>query len=110
MALERLQLQAQCHVQLVTLLHLIAFRYWRNFRNDKDDTCPSKHVQCAIRKRMVAVHAWKPISKRPMGRPKIRWEIDSRKDIWRLKVPNWKTFVQDRRRWKEVVDKAKTLH
>jgi len=28
----------------------------------------------------------------------------------RLKVPNWKTFVQDRRRWKEVVEKAKTLH
>jgi hypothetical protein len=25
-------------------------------------------------------------------------------------VPNWKTFVQDRRRWKEVVEKAKTLH
>jgi len=28
----------------------------------------------------------------------------------RLKVPNWKTLVQDRRRWKEVVGKAKTLH
>jgi len=25
-------------------------------------------------------------------------------------VPNWKTLVQDRRRWKEVVGKAKTLH
>jgi len=54
-----------------------------------------------------AIHAWKPISKRPMGRPKIRWENDV-KDIQRLKVPNWKTFVQDR--WKEVVEKAKTLH
>ena len=32
------------------------------------------------------------------------------KDIQRLTVPNWKTFVQDGRRWKEVVGKAKTLH
>ena len=27
-----------------------------------------------------------------------------------LKVPNWKTLVQDIRRWKELVEKAKTLH
>ena len=57
-----------------------------------------------------AVYFWKPISKRPTGRPKIGWEDDVTKDIQRLKVPNWKTFVQDRRRWKEVIEKAKTLH
>jgi len=45
-----------------------------------------------------------------MGRPKIRWEDDIKKDIQKLKVPKWKTFAQDRRRWKEVVEKAKTLH
>ena len=61
--------------------------------------------------RMVkAIYSWKPISKRPKGRPKIRWEDDVKKDIQRLKVPNWKTLVQDRRRGKEVVEKAKTLH
>ena len=60
--------------------------------------------------RMVkTIHSWKPISKRPMGRPKIRWEVDVKKDILRLKVPNWETLVQDRRRWKEVVEKVKTL-
>ena len=60
--------------------------------------------------RMVkAIYSWKPISKRPTGRPKIRWE-DVKKDIQRLKVPNWKTLVQDRRRWKEVVGRAKILH
>jgi len=57
-----------------------------------------------------AIHSWKPISKRPMGRPKICWEDDVKKDIQKLKVPNWKTLVQDRRRWKEVAEKAKTLH
>jgi hypothetical protein len=35
---------------------------------------------------------------------------DGRKDIQKLKVPNWKTLVQDRRRWMELVEKAKTLH
>jgi hypothetical protein len=61
--------------------------------------------------RMVkAIHSWKPISRRPIGRPKIRWEDDVRKDIQKLKVPNWKVLVQDRRRRKELVERAKTLH
>jgi hypothetical protein len=25
-------------------------------------------------------------------------------------VPNWRTLVQDRRRWKELVENAKTFH
>ena len=57
--------------------------------------------------RMVkAIHAWKPISKRLMGRSKICWEDDFKKDMQGLKLSNWKTLVQDRRRWKEVVGKA----
>jgi len=47
--------------------------------------------------------------KRPTGRPKTRWEDDVRKDIEKSKVPNWKILVQDRR-WKELVEKAKSLH
>ena len=31
-------------------------------------------------------------------------------DIQKSKVPNWKTPVQGRRRWKELVEKDKTLH
>jgi len=61
--------------------------------------------------RMVkAIHAWKPISNRPIWRPNIRWEDGVKKDIQRLKVPNWKILVQDRRRWNEVAGKAKTMH
>jgi len=60
------------------------------------------HIERMQETRLVeAIHAWKPISKRPTGRPKIRWEDDVKKDIQRLKVPNWKTLVQNRRRWKE---------
>jgi hypothetical protein len=60
--------------------------------------------------RMVkAIHSWKPISKRPTGRPKTRWEVDVKKDIQKLRVPNRRTLDQDRRRWKELVE-AKSLY
>ena len=32
-----------------------------------------------------AIHVWKPISKRPMGRPKIRWEDDVKKRYTEVK-------------------------
>jgi hypothetical protein len=57
-----------------------------------------------------AIHSWKHISKSPTGRPKTRLEDDVKKDIQKLKVPNWRTLVQNRRRWKELDEKAKTLH
>jgi len=41
--------------------------------------------------------------------PKV-WGDDVKKYIQRLKAPNWNTFVQETGRWKEVVEKAKTLH
>ena len=60
--------------------------------------------------RMVkAIYSWKPISRRPTGTPKTRWGDDVRKDIQKIKVPNWKTLAQDRRRWKDLVEKARTL-
>jgi hypothetical protein len=69
------------------------------------------HIERIQETRMVkTIHSWKPISKRPTGRSKTRWEDDVKKDIQKLKVPYWKTLVQDRKRWKELVDKAKALH
>jgi hypothetical protein len=69
------------------------------------------HIERTQETSMVkAIHSWKPISERPIGRLKTRREDDVKKDIQKLKVPNWKTLVQDRRRWKELVEKAKTLH
>jgi len=68
------------------------------------------HIERMQETRMVkAICSWKPISKRPMGRPKIRWEDDVKKDMQKSKVPNWKNLVQDRRRWKDVVEEAKIL-
>jgi len=56
-----------------------------------------------------AIYSWKSISRRLTGRPKTRWGDDVRKDIQKIEVPNWKTLAQDRRRWKELGEKAKTL-
>ena len=69
------------------------------------------HVERMQGTRMVkAIYSWYPISSRPIGRPKTRWMDDIRKDMQKLKVPNWKTLTQDRRGWKEkLVEKAKTV-
>jgi len=56
-----------------------------------------------------AIYSWKPISRRPIGRPKTRLVNDVRKDIQKLKVPNWKTLAKDRGRRRELVEKVKTL-
>jgi len=56
-----------------------------------------------------AIYSWKSISRSSIGRPKTRWVDDVRKDTQKLKVPNWKTLAQDRRRWKELGEKTKTL-
>ena len=68
------------------------------------------HIERMQGMRMVkAIYSSKPISRRPIGRPKTRWVDDVREDVQKLKVSHWKTLAQDRRRWKELVEKAKTL-
>ena len=61
------------------------------------------HIEIMQETRMVkAIPSWKPISKRPTGRPKIRWEDDVKKHVQRLKVPNWKTLSrieEDGKKW-----------
>ena len=36
------------------------------------------------------IKRWKPMSKRPIGRPKLRWENDVLEDIKSMNVRNWK--------------------
>jgi len=43
------------------------------------------HIERMQDTRMVkAIHAWKPNSKRPTGRPKIRWEDDVGRPLSRI--------------------------
>jgi hypothetical protein len=46
------------------------------------------HIERMQGTRMVkAIYSWKPISRRPIGRPKTCWVDGVRKDIQKLKVP-----------------------
>ena len=52
---------------------------------------------------------WKPSTKRPVGRPKSRWEDDVRSDLRKMKLIKWVEQVQDLLKWKNIVEKAKTV-
>ena len=47
------------------------------------------------------IKRWKPLSKRPIGRPKARWENDVLEDIRNMNVHNWKKMAQNRDSWKK---------
>jgi hypothetical protein len=53
------------------------------------------------------IHKWKPFTGRPVGRPKS--EDDVRNDPKKMKIIKWTGQVQDRLKWKGIVEKAKTL-
>jgi len=69
------------------------------------------HVQRMPDTRTVKkIFKWNPVTKRSQGRPKYRWEDNVKQDICQMKVKNWITCVQDRGKWKDVVEKAKTFN
>jgi len=53
------------------------------------------------------IFKYKPLTK---GRPKYRWEDNSKQDICQMKIKKWIACVQDRGKWKEVVEKGKTFN
>ena len=55
------------------------------------------------------IKRWKPMSRRPIGRPKTRWEDDILEDIKSMNVPNLMKVVQNRNSWEKVVQQARTL-
>jgi hypothetical protein len=55
------------------------------------------------------IHKWKPFTGRPVGRPKSRWEDDVRNDLKKMKLIEWAEQVQDCLKWKDIIEKAKTL-
>jgi len=56
------------------------------------------------------IKRWKPMSKRPIGRPKTRWENDVLEDIRNMNVRNQKKMAQNRDSWKKAVEQARTLY
>jgi hypothetical protein len=43
------------------------------------------------------------------GKIKIRWENDIKEDLRIMKINNWTECIQDRVKWKEIVEKAKSF-
>jgi len=56
------------------------------------------------------IKRWNPMSKRPIGRPKTRWEDDVLEDIKSINICNWKKVAQNGDSWKKVVEQARTLY
>jgi len=56
------------------------------------------------------IKRWKPMSKRPIRRPKTRWEDDVLEDIRSVNISKWKKVAQHRDRWKKVVEQARNLY
>jgi len=67
------------------------------------------YIECQKREWFKKVYKWKPMLTKPLGRPKIRWEVDIRNDTKKLKINKWTSCIQDRNNWKLYVEKAKTL-
>jgi len=55
------------------------------------------------------IYKWKPSTIRTVGRHKSRWEDDVTNDQRKMKVIKWVEQVQDRLKWKNIVEKAKAL-
>jgi len=55
------------------------------------------------------IHKWKPFTRRPIGRPKFIWEDGVRNDLKKMKIIKWTEQVQDRLKWKDIVEKVKNL-
>jgi len=54
------------------------------------------------------IFKWNPLTTRPRGRPKHRWEDSIIEDLGQMKIKNWITCVQDTAKWKVVIEKVKT--
>ena len=48
------------------------------------------------------------IGTRRRGRPRKRWTDSVKEDVNKLNVGSWKKVAEDRARWREVVQSAKT--
>jgi len=72
---------------------------------------PLGHVELIAEDNNVQkIMRWKPMSKRPIGRPKTCSEDDVLEDIKSMNVRNRKKVVQNRDSWKKLVEQARTFH
>ena len=69
------------------------------------------HVERVAEDNIVQkIKRWKPMSKRPIGRPNTHWEDDVLEDIKSINIRNWKKVAQNRDSWNKVDEQARTLY
>jgi hypothetical protein len=56
----------------------------------------------------TSIHKRKPYATGPKGRARARWEDDVRNDLRKMGVSNWKQTMQERNKWKGIIEQAKT--
>jgi hypothetical protein len=56
------------------------------------------------------IKRWKPTSKRPIGRPKMRWKDNVFEDVKSMNVRSWKNAAQNRDSWKKVLERATAVY
>jgi hypothetical protein len=67
------------------------------------------HVERMTNERVAKIiYKLKPYATRRKGRPRVRWEYDVRHDLRKMGVNNWKQTTQERKKWKEIIEQAKT--
>jgi hypothetical protein len=59
---------------------------------------------------VARIYKSKPLASRPIGRTKIRWEDDIRKDLQTVRIENWKQSVLDRDSWNAIVERIKAYN
>jgi hypothetical protein len=55
------------------------------------------------------IYKWKPFTGRPVGIRKSGREDNVRNDLKKMKIIKWTGQVQDRIKWKGIVEKVKSL-
>ena len=65
----------------------------------------ARHVACMGEMKDVCL-VGKPEGKRPLGRPRHRWDDSIKMDLqeWDVNGTNWIELAQDRERWRELVN------